>query len=68
MKKFITRLLMYFVGIGLIDFAVELVYSKGIESTIISGDMKPVLYVFSGALFVTILSLYLEKKEPANIE
>ena len=63
MKKFLKRLVVYFIGIAVIDIVFELLYAGNIELTVLSGNTRSFLFIFIGAITVTGLSMVFDQPE-----
>ena len=63
MKSSLKKFVLFFVGIAAIDIIIEFLFEGNIESTVLAGNIRSFIYIFLGAIVVTFLSLYLEKKE-----
>jgi hypothetical protein len=64
MKLFFSRLIIYFIGVSVIDIIVDLIFYQSIESTILAGHMPSIIITFIAVLIVTIIITVIKKAEP----
>ncbi len=57
MKSPIKRFAILFVGIAIIDVSVDFLFEGNIDSMVLTGNIRSFIYIFFGALVVTVLSV-----------
>jgi hypothetical protein len=67
MKLFFSRLIIYFIGVSVIDIIVDLIFYQSIESTILGGHMRSIIITFIVVLIGTIIISVIRKAEPPTI-
>ncbi len=66
MKTFFLRLIFYFLVVSAIDIIVDLIFYQSIESTILAGHIRTIVFTFIVVFIGTIVISLMRKSETAD--